>query len=229
MRMKRWMLAAALGTGIFAAGAGGLPGRAQACGGLFCSSAQPVNQAAERIIFSFDDAKKEVTAVVEILYSGPSEKFAWVLPVPGVPKVAVSTSAVLDRLQSQTNPLYQIQRTWEAGVCGGRGSSPTGSANASPPSASPGSNENSPVNVLASGSVGPYVYDVIMVNPDPAVTDKAMVALEWLTMNGYDVSIGREVLQPYLRDNLNLIAFKLQKNTPSGSIRPVMLTYDAQH
>ena len=27
------------------------PRRAQACGGLFCNSAQPVNQAAERIMF----------------------------------------------------------------------------------------------------------------------------------------------------------------------------------
>jgi hypothetical protein len=225
---KSWVSAAVLGTGVFAAAAALLPGRSEACGGLFCSSAQPVNQAAERIIFSFDDVKKEVTAVVEILYSGPSEKFAWVLPVPGVPKVEVSTSAVLDRLQSQTNPLYSINRVWPESTCGRGGSTNAGSA--SPPSgSSPGANENGGVSVLASGSVGPYVYDVIMVDPNPAITDKAMVALEWLMKNGYDVGIGREVLQPYLRDGLNLIAFRLQKNTPSGSIRPVMLTYAAQH
>ena len=55
---------------------------AQACGGLFCSASAPVNQAAERIIFS-KNADQTVTAVVQIQYQGPSEEFAWVLPVPG--------------------------------------------------------------------------------------------------------------------------------------------------
>ena len=224
----RWVLAAALGTGAFAAAALAPP-QARACGGLFCSSAQPVNQAAERIVFSFDQTKKQVTAVVEILYSGPAEKFAWVLPVPGVPTVGVSTSAILDRLQAQTNPLYSINRSWQSDVCRGP-TSGAGGFSGSPP-ANAGNSDGSPgVSVLASGSVGPYVYDVIMVSPDPAVTDKAMVALKWLTDNGYDVGgLGREVLQPYLRDGLNLIAFKLQKNQTAGSIRPVMLTYDSAH
>ena len=31
-----------------------LPGAALACGGLFCDTTQPVNQAAERILFGFD-------------------------------------------------------------------------------------------------------------------------------------------------------------------------------
>ncbi|HEY0713724.1 MAG TPA: DUF2330 domain-containing protein, partial [Polyangia bacterium] len=139
---ERWVAAAVLGTGVFASAAALWPGRSEACGGLFCSSAQPVNQAAERIIFSFDDTKKEVTAVVEILYSGPSEKFAWVLPVPGVPKVEVSTSAVLDRLQAQTNPLYSINRTWPDSACGRGGAGGTSGANAAP--SAPGGPGESP-------------------------------------------------------------------------------------
>ena len=228
-RWKCWVAAAALGAGLFG-GAAAVPSRAHACGGLFCSSAQPVNQAAERIIFSFDQTKKQVTAVVEILYSGPAEKFAWVLPVPGVPTVGVSTSAVLDRLQAMTNPLYSVARVWPDNVCGGRGVPGSAGQDAAASPTAPNSEGTPGVSVLASGSVGPYVYDVIMVNPDPAVTDKAMVALKWLTDNGYDVGgLGREVLQPYLRDGLNLIAFKLQKNQTAGSIRPVMLTYDSAH
>jgi len=49
---------------------------AQACGGFFCSQAQPVNQAAERIIFS-QNGDGTVTAVIQILYQGPSEHFSW--------------------------------------------------------------------------------------------------------------------------------------------------------
>ena len=222
-------LGVCLGAGLLAA----LPAApAQACGGLFCSAATPVNQAAERIIFAYDKPNKQVTAVVEILYQGPAEKFAWVLPVPGVPKVGVSTSAVFDRLQAATNPTYSIQRTW-AGQCGNdpRGSAGTGGSGGSaglPGPSNPGGGNMSPVNVLASGSVGPYVYDVIMVNAQNS--DPAMVAIEWLTANGYDVgALGPDVLRPYLRDGLNLLAFKLQKNKMTGSIRPVMLTYNSDH
>jgi hypothetical protein len=219
-----------LGAGLLAA----LPAApAQACGGLFCSAATPVNQAAERIIFAYDKPNKQVTAVVEILYQGPSEKFAWVLPVPGIPKVAVSTSAVLDRLQAATNPTYSIQRSW-GDQCGGanpsRGTGGSGGSSASGPggAGAPNTGGMSPVSVLAAGSVGPYDYQLIMVNP--ANSDPAMVAIEWLTANGYDVgALGPEVLRPYLRDNLNLLAFKLSKNKMTGSIRPVMLTYNSDH
>jgi hypothetical protein len=199
---------------------------ARACGGLFCSSANPVNQAAERIVFSFDRAQKQVTAVVEIQYQGPSEKFAWVLPVRGVPQVGVSTSALLDRLQAVTNPTYSIQRSWgdrcNSGGTGGNG----GSFGLPPPAVAPGQGgaSNPNVMVLASGSVGPYNYDVIKI--EPANSDPAEVAIQWLKTNGYDVGqLGPDVLRPYLRDGLNLIAFRLQKNREAGAIRPVMLTY----
>jgi hypothetical protein len=200
-----WLLTGCLGAGLLAA----WPATpARACGGLFCSAATPVNQAAERIIFSYDKPNKKVTAVVEILYQGPSEKFAWVLPVPGIPQVGVSTSALLDRLQAATNPSYSIQRTW-GGQCGGAADAGL----ARPPSANPAGGPamgGSAVNVLAAGSVGPYDYEVIMVNP--ANSDPAMVAIDWLKANGYDVSaLGPEVLRPYLRDGLNLLAFKLSR------------------
>jgi hypothetical protein len=204
------------------------PRSARACGGLFCSAASPVNQAAERIIFSFDRPQRKVTAVVEILYEGPAEKFAWVLPVRGVPEIGVSTSALLDRLQSVTNPTYAIQRTWgdrcgdnNRSSAGGGGSG--GSFGGAPPGASPGPG-NPNVSVLSSGSVGPYNYEVIKV--EPADSDPAAVAITWLKANGYDVgALGPDVLRPYLRDGMNLVAFRLSKNRDAGAIRPVMLTY----
>jgi hypothetical protein len=200
---------------------------AQACGGLFCSQANPVNQAAERIIFSFDKAQEKVTAVVEILYQGPADKFAWVLPVPGIPQVDVSTSTLLDNLQNATNPTYSIQRSWTGSQCGG-GLPPPPAPVAPPPVAPPpgGAPSEPTVSVLSSGSVGPYNYEVIKV--EPANSDPADVAIQWLKTNGYDVgALGPEVLRPYLRDGLNLIAFRLSKDKNAGSIRPVMLTYES--
>jgi hypothetical protein len=224
-RMTSWLLGGCLAVGVLAAWPAA---PARACGGLFCSAATPVNQAAERIIFSYDKPQKKVTAVVEILYQGPSEKFAWVLPVPGIPQVGVSTSALLDRLQAATNPTYTIQRTW-GGQCGsGPRPGGTSAGSAPPPSAVPATPGDAAVSVLAAGSAGPYDYELIMVNA--ANSDPAMVAIEWLKAHGYDVgALGPDVLRPYLRDGLNLLAFKLSKNKMTGSIRPVMLTYDSDH
>ncbi|MEN9581497.1 MAG: hypothetical protein RJA70_4506, partial [Pseudomonadota bacterium] len=42
---------------------------ADACGGLFCDSSNPVNQAAERIVFAKND-DGTVTAAIEVLYEG---------------------------------------------------------------------------------------------------------------------------------------------------------------
>ena len=67
---------------------------AQACGGTFCNTNTPVNQTAERIIF-VDRPDGTVTAVVEIQYQGSAEDFSWVLPVPGIPDVDVSSTLAL--------------------------------------------------------------------------------------------------------------------------------------
>ncbi len=91
------------------------PERASACGGFFCDSSQPVNQSAERIIFTHD-ADGTVTAVIQIQYAGPAEEFAWVLPVAGSPEVNVSSNAAFTRLQLATNPQYQLTTRVE-GTC----------------------------------------------------------------------------------------------------------------
>jgi len=69
-RTVQWLLCG----GIAASALSSEP--AQACGGLFCSSANPVNQAAERIIFAQEGGR--TSAVIEIQYQGPAERFAWV-------------------------------------------------------------------------------------------------------------------------------------------------------
>src|SRR6478752_1333126 len=84
-----------------------VPATAQACGGLFCNAAQPVNQAAEGIIFAdIDDAA--TTAVIQIQYQGPSQNFSWLLPISSVPKsdadIGIASNLALQRLQAATNP-----------------------------------------------------------------------------------------------------------------------------
>jgi MYXO-CTERM domain-containing protein len=201
-----------------------LPQPARACGGLFCNQSQPVNQAAERILFTAN-GDDTVTAVIEIQYEGPSKSFSWLLPVPGVPKVGLSSKLAFDRLQQNSNPRYMLTTTFE-GQCGGGLSK---NAKGLAPSASLGSATHSDtggVTVVASGSLGPYDYEVIKV--DAGTKNPEDAALKWLMDNGYDVTaLGPEVLRPYLADSLNLIAFRLKKDAMTGSIRPIMITYAA--
>lgn len=193
---------------------------AAACGGLFCSATNPVNQAAERIIFAQEGTR--TTAVIEIQYEGPSEQFAWVLPVPGVPEIGVSSKQALDRLQQASNPVYSLTTTSEQ--CGDnplRG--PTVNSNAG----GGGDGDGDPsVNVVSSGTVGPYAFNVISVSDD--AENPAELALTWLADNGYDVSqLGGDILADYLEAGLNLAAFRLTKNSDAGSIRPVLISYES--
>ena len=210
------------------------PEPALACGGLFCSSSSPVNQAAERIIFS-KNADQTVTAVVQIQYEGPSEEFAWVLPVPGVPDVEVSSDLAFTRLQQASNPQYNFTTEVE-GKCK---TDRNGGLNAGAPSADAGSGGSGGsggfggVNVLASGTVGPY--DFVVIRPEASYEQIGDVAVQWLTFEGYDVvPPGGDpddisaLLGEYLQDGMNLIAFRLTKGNNTGTIRPIWITYDSE-
>lgn len=201
-----------------------------ACGGLFCSAANPVNQAAERIIFAQDG--DTVHAVIEIQYEGPSESFAWVLPVPGgeAVEVGVSSKQALDALQQATNPQYNLTTVFEnCGTDDDVQSGPAGTlAPGAPGATPPPSADGSAVQVVAQGSVGPYDY--VQISLDESLDDPADAALEWLSENDYDVSnLGEELLASYLEAGLDLVAFRLTKGNSAGSIRPISLSWKADN
>lgn len=198
--------------------------RAVACGGLFCSLANPVEQAAERILF-VDNGDGTTSAVIEIQYQGPSERFAWVLPMPGTPEIRVASNAVFDALQLRTQPRYELE-VETRGECEEPyyGDGDSGDGDGGDFAADAGISDHGVV-VLASGETGPYTYTVLSVVDADA--DPAKVAVDWLTDNQYDVTgIGTDVLRPYLADGLNLVAVKLTKGNNAGAIRPLWLKYD---
>jgi len=206
------------------------PKSAHACGGFFCSATNPVNQAAERIIFA-KNADATVTAIIEIQYQGPSTSFSWLLPISGVPMgkdIGVASNIAFQRLQQATNPQYNLTVRVE-GTCDQRPDTNnrglvTGSAgNFAPP---PDAAEGSGVTVEASGIVGAFEFAVISL--DPKLKSPADAAVNWLGANGYDVPPGAPGLfGPYLEDGLNLLALRLKKGADSGAIRPIALTYPA--
>lgn len=203
-----------------------VPAPASACGGFFCDSSQPVNQAAERIIFSQGE-DGSITAVIQIQYQGDADSFAWVLPVAGNPEVGVSSNAAFQRLQAQTNPQYRLTTRIE-GTCSesdfSRGGPSAGGGGFADAAASAADGGVPPVSVVDGGSVGPYDYVVIAV--DPEAEDLADVAVTWLQDNGYQIDdAGAERLLPYLEGGMNLLAFRLTKGNDAGSIRPVVISF----
>jgi MYXO-CTERM domain-containing protein len=209
-----------------------LPAVALACGGFFCNQNQPVNQAAESIIFA-DNGDGTTTAVIQIQYQGPAESFSWLLPISSVPDsetdIAVASNLALQRLQMATNPRYTLMTRIE-GTCRepGNGSSGGGSANGGiglNPGDSPQDSTGGGVTVEASGIVGAFEWTVISL--DEGLDEPADAAVEWLGMNAYDVPSGAPaLLGPYLEDGLFLLALKLTKGADAGSIRPIVLTYE---
>lgn len=226
------VMGAVLATGLVGASSR----EAAACGGFFCSQTQPVNQSAERIVFA-DNGDGTVTAVIQIMYQGPSQNFSWLLPISTVPEdgeIAVSSDLAFARLQAATNPQYNLTTRVE-GTCRtdfdadtvGRGGpvSATGGAGGST-ALPPGQPQDPAVTVEATGVVGAFEWTVISLNPDLA--DPADAAVEWLEDNGYDVpSSAPDLLGPYLEDGMYLLALRLTKGSDVGSIRPLVLTYDA--
>lgn len=199
---------------------------AEACGGFFCNQQQPVDQSAERIIFAKND-DGTVTAVVQILYQGPAEEFAWLLPVSGAPEVGVSSNTAFQRLQRQTEPSYQLDVTVEGDCKERQMPANNASFDGADVGAADAAAGGGGVTVVDSGTVGPYNYTTISV--DPEQSDPAQSALDWLTQNQYDLTdIGPDLIRDYLEGGMNLIAFKLTKTAQAGDIRPVTLEYPAE-
>jgi hypothetical protein len=201
--------------------------RAAADGDFGSSQAAPANQAAEEIVF-VDNPDSTMTAIIQLNYARPSQPFAWVIPVAGSPKVGVSSNAVFERLDAATAPQYWVEAAVE-GKCmpedvpdaGSDAAGDTGGASSSADTSS------EPVAVTEEGSVGPFDYASITV--DPTRAHPAKTATDWFAKNGYDLAgVESDVLSRYVKDGLHLLAFKLTKETDVGAIRPVALTYESK-
>lgn len=179
------------------------PGSAAACGGLFCTSI-PVDQSAERIIFTMDEG--QIGTYVQINYTGSPDNFAWVLPVPSVPTLATADMATFRDLDRMTAPLYIPPRAPDCLM-----------RRLPMPAAAPAA--GSSVDVLASGTVGPFDY-VVVTSPDPADMVK------WLRDNSYRIDPEMEPLvRAYTDDGMVFLAMKLQPGKNTQDIVPIHIDY----
>ncbi|MFN8524265.1 MAG: DUF2330 domain-containing protein [Chloroflexota bacterium] len=205
--MRRRCLAFAVALAVLA---GALwAGPAAACGGFFCTTV-PIDQAGERVIFTMDPGS--ITTYVQISYTGRAEDFAWVLPLPAVPKVETAQMQMFRDLDRLTQPVYipprppaclRLPQPVAAAPAGARAASSEG------------------VNVLASGEVGPFGYHVV------SSSDPQDLVL-WLRENGYQITREMEPLvKVYTDEGLIFLAMKLKQGQNATDIVPVKLTYES--
>ncbi|MFT4627971.1 MAG: hypothetical protein ACI8PZ_006665 [Myxococcota bacterium] len=203
------------------------PSSALACGGFFCDSVQPVDQSGETIVFGVDPDTSTVEMHVQVEYEGPSESFAWVLPVQGEPDVFLSHSALFSALPARVPTTFRTVNDWNhcADMGFGTGSG-TGTATGGGSGTGTGTGGSSPadeadegVEVLEEQVVGAYEVTTL-------AADDPEVLVEWLQTNGYDVPEALTgVLAPYVANDMNFIALKLRKGTGEGKLAPLGLRY----
>ncbi len=192
---------------------------ALACGGFFCQNA-PIDQSKERIVFGIDEDNNSVETHVQIFYQGTAEEFSWVVPVPGVPELGLSTDSLFTMLDAWTTPRFYLQweergtctyDSWDSPLQGGvaENSAPSADTDAA----------GGGVTVVAAGQVGPYDQVTLQ-------AQSAEALLTWLGDNGYTIpeAIAGN-LAPYVADGSYFIALKLQKDKETGDIAPIRFTY----
>lgn len=192
---------------------------ASACGGFFCNN-QAVDQSGEDILFVFND-DGTVTTVVQIFYEGPSDQFAWILPIPAAPEVSLGTDAVFQQLAAQTTPQFIMNQEvigtcrtqpscWDDYDLAADGMRGAGNRDGGAPPAPE-------VEVHLRANVGPYDVAVIRAGSVDAIRT-------WLDDNGYlipDVAVAE--LGHYVALEHFFVALRLQKDRSAGEIQPIVL------
>lgn len=205
------------------------PSSAGACGGFFCAN-QAIAQAGEQIAFVYEP-DGSVTTVVQVQYSGPSEEFAWILPVPERPTVALGTSAFFTQLWNATVPIYRsVRRTdGECSAGGGACFGVWGNPRCSSGMICLGSDEqgsfiqegagsdSEPEVRVETSNVGPFEVAVLETRDGDGLR-------AWLLDNGYVLPDGIAAeLDHYVEREHFFIALRLRKDRSTGEIAPIVI------
>jgi hypothetical protein len=191
-----------------------LAGAALACGGFFCDNAAPVQQAGEQIVFAVGGGTVEMH--VQVQYTGPAEEFSWLLPVPELPELLLSTNDLFVRLGQVTAPQY-VPTLEQQGRCyvpvrlPGNGDSDKAEDDSAA--------DDGGVSVVEDQQVGPYDAQILTADDVSALTT-------WLVDNGYDLAPGAEdKLAGYVQEGGYFVGLKLRKDRGVGDLAPVALRF----
>ena len=198
---------------------------AQACGGTFCDNgpnAMPVDQTGENILFIRDG--NFVETHVQIQYEGDPERFAWIVPVAGVPEVSVGSEQFIQNIMAASVPAYGF--TIQRDSCdlemansinfGGNGTGGTGSG----AGGAGGDGPSGPV--VYTATVGAFEVTALS-------SDDPDEVINWLTENDYEV-VGDTpaIIADYVTKNFVFAAIKMTPGAGSDEIHPLVFRYEGE-
>ncbi len=174
----------------------------------------PIVQAGERIVFAV--SQSQVTAIIQIQYAGDAKDFGWLLPLPSLPTLEVSSDEVFARIAGATAPSYPLEVDYQDQSCFFQNVD-----DGAPPGLGGGGGANggemSPL--VFQSSVGPYDFAVLKADDKTAM-------LDWLSTNRYFVPVGTsDVVAPYLHAGAYFLALKLKSGQSTGDLQPVVVRY----
>ncbi|MCA9558166.1 MAG: DUF2330 domain-containing protein [Myxococcales bacterium] len=191
------------------------PAAALACGGLFCNNAQPVNQAAERILFARDGDRTVMH--VRLTWDGPPTEFGWLLPVPDDVEVGLSSEQLFTELDRLYAPIFTLTTEFEERCEFLARDASSGDAGAA---GFPGAGDGGGgVQVLSRQAIGPFDTSVIK-------ADDVVPLRQWLESNGYGIPEGTDaLLVPYVEAGAAFVALRLLPDAESREVQPIRLTF----
>jgi len=200
-----------------AAVAGGLAIPAQeahACGGFFCSQ-EPIDQSGESILFAVDEEAGTVSTHVQISYEGAAEDFAWIVPVPDIPDLFLSTDQLFGQLDARLSAQFWLD--WQyPGECDFDDMVFNAAEDLASTTATVGG-----VTVIATEVVGPYDTVILSASSSDEL-------LTWLQDHDFDLPNSLDpVLAPYVDSNAYFVALRLSNNRDVGDLAPLGMTYEA--
>jgi uncharacterized membrane protein YgcG len=187
---------------------------AVACGGCLHGEGENTQVTGHRMIFSISPT--ETTLWDQISYAGDPTSFAWVLPTKGVVTVGLSSDALFQNLDVETQvTVIPPPISCPFPACddqnGAGGSLAFGGGG--PTSADAGS-----VMVIAQQVVGPY-QTVQLSSTDPSAL------ATWLSANGYVIPPSfASTITDYVAEGFDFLALKLIPGTGITSMKPVRVS-----
>jgi hypothetical protein len=209
---------------------------AEACGCLsppaVTEGDYAVNQSAEQIIFEVEPGW--VTAHVLIKYAGDPAQFAWIVPVPEVPELAISPVSAFGILDKLTTPDVFVTTEnicpiseWKCAYhepvyCGGEyEASGDGAGGGGVSAADAGTAGGDPVTVINEQVVGDYQTVTFRAS-------EAGAATQWLRDNGFIVNQTTSIyMESYVNQNMVFVAAKLVPGAGVKAIKPLRMRYRA--
>ena len=184
-----------------------VPATARPCGAFFSSETdQNLALGAQRALLVL--RAQTIELHLQPRANGDGAPFAWVLPVPAQPTLALGDPALLGALDSFTTPRVMLTEAHGGGLCAGDAAD-----------AKSGAGPTNGVEHFGGGHLGAYTWDLLQATDASALSG-------WLTDHHYVLPSGLDAaLTPYLGQAF-FVAVRLTNGfTDDDALDPLVVTY----